>query len=93
MLTNNPDKVEALEKEGLKVVERVPMVPKSWAVHQQQHDSVTIVQPAAGGDIVPSLTTMYRSSSHVVHGPDLDKYLRTKVLRMGHMLPLPGHEA
>jgi GTP cyclohydrolase II len=23
-----------------------------------------------------------------VHGEDLDKYLRTKVLRMGHMLPL-----
>ena len=23
-----------------------------------------------------------------VYGEDLDKYLRTKVLRMGHMLPL-----
>ena len=42
LLTNNPDKVEALEKEGLKVVERVQMVPKSLVAHQQQpHDLVT----------------------------------------------------
>ena len=91
LLTNNPDKVEALEKEGLEVVERVPMVPKSWAVHQQ-HDSVTIAQPAIDGGIVPSLAATH-GSSRVVHGPDLDKYLRTKVLRMGHMLPLLDHEA
>jgi len=93
LLTNNPDKVEALEKEGLKVVERVSMVPKSWAAHQQQCDSVTIVQPVTKGGIVPGLATTHGSSSRVVHGPDLDKYLRTKVLRMGHMLPLPDHEA
>jgi GTP cyclohydrolase II len=93
LLTNNPDKVEALEREGLRVVERVPMVPKSWAVHQHQHDSVTIVQPGTEGGIVSGLTATHESSSHIVHGPDLDKYLRTKVLRMGHMLPLLGHGA
>lgn len=90
LLTNNPDKVEALEKEGLKVAERVPMVPKSWTVHQHQHDSVTIVQPGTEDTILPGLPAA-RESSHIVHGPDLDKYLRTKVLRMGHMLPLLGH--
>jgi len=74
------------------VVERVPMVPKSWAAHQQQRGSVAIVQPAAEGGTIPSLETTHGSSSHVVHGPDLDKYLRTKVLRMGHMLPIPAHE-
>jgi GTP cyclohydrolase II len=89
LLTNNPDKVEALEKEGLKVVERVPMVPKSWTVHQQQHDSVTIIQPGTEDGIVPGLSV--QESSRTVRGPDLDKYLRTKVLRMGHMLPLLGH--
>ena len=93
LLTNNPDKVEALEKEGLKVVERVPMVPKSWALHQHQHDSVTIVQPGTEGGIVSGLTATHEPSPHIVHGPDLDKYLRTKVLRMGHMLPLLGHGA
>ncbi|KAF9649668.1 hypothetical protein BDM02DRAFT_3113528 [Thelephora ganbajun] len=92
LLTNNPDKVEALEKEGLKVVERVPMVPKSWTVHQQ-HDSVVIVQPGMEDGIAPGLVATHESASRVVHGPDLDKYLRTKVLRMGHMLPLLGQGA
>jgi GTP cyclohydrolase II len=92
LLTNNPDKVEALEKEGMRVVERVPMVPKSWAAHQRQRDSVTIVQPRKEDGVVSGLTTTHESS-HIVHGPDLDKYLRTKVLRMGHMLPLLGHGA
>ena len=60
ILTNNPDKVDALEREGVRVAERVPMVPKSW---KKEPDAV-------------------------VHGEDLDNYLRTKVLRMGHVLPL-----
>ena len=92
LLTNNPDKVEALEKEGLKVVERVPMVPKSWVAHEQQRDSLTSVQPGTEGGIASGLSATYESS-RTVHGPDLDKYLRTKVLRMGHMLPLLGHGA
>jgi GTP cyclohydrolase II len=92
LLTNNPDKVEAPEKEGLRVVERVPMVPKSWAAQQRQRDSVTIVQPGKKSGIVSGLMTTHESS-HIVHGPDLDKYLRTKVLKMGHMLPLLGHGA
>jgi GTP cyclohydrolase II len=64
VLTNNPDKVRALEREGVKVVERVGMVPQSWKRHG-----------------VPS-------SGKTVYGEDLDKYLRTKVLRMGHLLSL-----
>lgn len=31
LLTNNPDKVESVEKEGLRVVQRVGMVPRQWA--------------------------------------------------------------
>jgi GTP cyclohydrolase II len=81
LLTNNPDKVEVLEKEGLRVLERVP--------NQQQHDSVTIIQPRTEGGIVPGLSV--QEASRTVRGPNLDKYLRTKVLRMGHMLPLLGH--
>ena len=30
LLTNNPDKIEQIEKEGVRVVERVAMVPRSW---------------------------------------------------------------
>ncbi|KAF7332150.1 Gtp cyclohydrolase-2 [Mycena kentingensis (nom. inval.)] len=76
LLTNNPDKVESLQSEGVRVVERVPMVPRSWRLHDIS------AFPAPGATLIGGLA---------VHGPDLDKYLRTKVLKMGHMLPLLGH--
>ncbi|KAI0638373.1 GTP cyclohydrolase II-domain-containing protein [Trametes polyzona] len=43
LLTNNPDKMKALEAEGIRIVERVPMVPRSW--QRQQHAKL-------GGDMV-----------------------------------------
>lgn len=93
LLTNNPDKVDAIEKEGLRVVERVPMVPKSWVVHQSQPNLLTIAQPGTESSSNTPDLSENRESSRTVRGPDLDKYLRTKVLRMGHMLPLLGHGA
>ncbi|KAJ7241924.1 GTP cyclohydrolase II-domain-containing protein [Mycena haematopus] len=88
LLTNNPDKVEAMQKEGLKVVERVPMVPRSWKSRNpnlQLAGGVEVRQDGTGVEKVAGATLIGGNS---VHGPDLDKYLRTKVLRMGHMLPL-----
>ncbi|KAJ7498640.1 GTP cyclohydrolase II-domain-containing protein [Mycena latifolia] len=88
LLTNNPDKVEALQKEGLTVVERVPMVPRSW---QSRNPNLLLPNGAEawqdkdGVDRIAGATLIGGNS---VHGADLDKYLRTKVLRMGHMLPL-----
>ncbi|OCH94333.1 hypothetical protein OBBRIDRAFT_165827 [Obba rivulosa] len=90
LLTNNPDKVQALEKEGIRIVERVPMVPRSWQHKQHQHDlhqdapkyEVAIAQDE---EKLPGATMI---GGGAVYGEDLDKYLRTKVLRMGHMLPL-----
>lgn len=60
LLTNNPDKIVAVEgKEGLvKVTARVPMIPLSWQKR--------------GG---------FRSD-------EVEKYLSTKVQRMGHLLDL-----
>lgn len=91
VLTNNPDKMLALKEEGIHVVERVPMVPRSWtcrqpdAVHGHAHAA-----PSSKADDVwagkSAGATMIGGGA--VYGSDLDKYLRTKVLRMGHMLPL-----
>lgn len=75
LLTNNPDKVIALENEGLRVVERVPMVPRSWKCQSEL--------PSESRS--PGATMI---SGEMAWGVDLNKYLRTKVLRMGHMLPL-----
>jgi len=85
LLTNNPDKMQALQKEGIRVVERVEMVPRSWRNRQQ--DKVGVVLPGEEDDGMSTLgATMIGGKA--VYGEDLDKYLRTKVLRMGHMLPL-----
>ncbi|KAF5387672.1 hypothetical protein D9615_000608 [Tricholomella constricta] len=92
VLTNNPDKVEALQKEGLWIVERVPMIPRSW---QKRHPSLmmknSVVEPNpyimqhSEDERVAGATLI---GGNAVYGDDLDKYLRTKVVRMGHILPL-----
>jgi GTP cyclohydrolase II len=81
LLTNNPDKVQALEKEGLRVAERVPMVPRSW--RNRSHSQVD-----AGEGELGKTAGVTMIGGEAVRGEDLDKYLRTKILRMGHMLPL-----
>ncbi|BGP21285.1 GTP cyclohydrolase II [Rhodotorula toruloides] len=36
LLTNNPDKIKQIEGEGVKVVERVAMVPRSWVLAEEE---------------------------------------------------------
>jgi len=81
VLTNNPDKMEALAKEGIRVVERVPMVPRSWQLRKagETGDQLHVKTRIAGATLI---------GGGAVYGEDLDKYLVTKVQRMGHMLPL-----
>ena len=60
LLTNNPDKVRAVEGPGkeVRVRERVPMIPIAWR---------------SGG-------------IKGVRGAEIEKYLETKIGRMGHMI-------
>jgi GTP cyclohydrolase II len=60
LLTNNPDKVRAVEGPGkeVRVKERVPMIPIAWRT---------------GG-------------IKGVRGAEIEKYLETKIGRMGHMI-------
>lgn len=62
LLTNNPDKIAAVEGPGqeIKVVSRVGMIPKMW-------------RGVKGG----------------VEGKEVSEYLRTKIVKMGHMLDGP----
>jgi GTP cyclohydrolase II len=83
VLTNNPDKVEALAKEGIRVVERVAMIPLSWQHRKTEADRKQLVP-----NVLVHQGSGATLGAHAVYGDDLDKYLRTKVLRMGHMLPL-----
>jgi GTP cyclohydrolase II len=88
LLTNNPDKVRALEQEGVRITERVPMVPRSWQARLHP-DPLQVAELRAEEEEAPAkIAGATLVGGNAVHGQDLDKYMRTKVLRMGHMLPL-----
>jgi GTP cyclohydrolase II len=80
-----------LEKEGIRVVERVPMVPRSWQLRkagetkQSSDDHIHVKKFDAKESRIAGATLI---GGGAVYGEDLDKYLVTKVQKMGHMLPL-----
>lgn len=90
LLTNNPDKVHALQQEGVRIVDRVEMVPRSWQCHQYNHQHVEGGVHAASEVFAAGVTLI---GAGPAHGEELDRYLRTKVERMGHMLTLPPSSA
>ena len=167
LLTNNPEKMEALEAEGVRVAERVAMVPRVWRNSTRKMKKLQAANSSSGSRRKKAAAaaksvagrTRTRESSHLQHsiisqfdahgaddddggsaphspkvdsgegddadsdadesdssvdsyvehalrrsgatmlggsitrGPELEKYLRTKVERMGHMLVLPPEEA
>jgi len=79
LLTNNPDKIEQVERNSqIHVVERVPMMPKSWEAINQGIDTSEF--EAKEGSV----------ENKIVKGKELDRYLKVKVERMRHMIPIPG---
>ncbi|KAF9427199.1 GTP cyclohydrolase II [Entomortierella beljakovae] len=79
LLTNNPDKMEKIERgenSNIKVVDRVPMMPKSWEAIQQGTESEFVVKEGA-------------VENKIVKGKELDRYLKVKVERMRHLINIP----
>ncbi|QRV87916.1 GTP cyclohydrolase II [Ceratobasidium sp. AG-Ba] len=106
LLTNNPEKMEALEREKIRIEQRVGMVPRSWKTHSHPHPkrgrgrAKTITkQDRDGEDSDDSYDEhlLRRGGATLIgggaaHGVELERYLATKVQRMGHMLDLPSHD-
>ncbi|KAF9111563.1 GTP cyclohydrolase II [Mortierella sp. AM989] len=77
LLTNNPDKIEQIEKDSqIKVIKRVPMMPKSWEAIVQGTEMEFEVKEGA-------------VENKIVRGKELDKYLKVKVERMRHLITIP----
>lgn len=76
LLTNNPQKVSALTDAGI-MVERVPMMPRSWRERLASHHNGSPPDPEHPD---------HKVSTHL---NELDMYLVSKIKRMGHTLDIP----
>ncbi len=91
LLTNNPEKVEGLAAEGIQVSERVGMVPRDWKCNRTSPRSGVKELDLVGDDHDMEYEEWRTRRAGVgligagkARGPELEKYLRTKVERMGH---------
>lgn len=69
LLTNNPDKIRGLERDGdVEIVERLSMIPRHWQAIIQQHrsrgDGVDQVQEEDGGEEVLLLDQQQQHQHH-----------------------------
>ncbi|WWD16637.1 GTP cyclohydrolase II [Kwoniella shandongensis] len=105
LLTNNPEKVEGLGREGVKISERVGMVPRDWTIGHGHGHGLGLghsqgILHGAGAATMGEEEKEYEDwrlrragvgliGAGKASGPELEKYLRTKVERMGHMIDIP----
>ncbi|KAI9101183.1 GTP cyclohydrolase II-domain-containing protein [Phlyctochytrium arcticum] len=97
LLTNNPEKLNHLNGDGVEVVERVPMIPVTWRRFGADIGVAVEKLPLPSGEAAHGAGSESRSSREVnsldtrpVHIEDRDEYLVTKVQRMGHILDIPS---
>ena len=79
LMTNNPDKVQQLEKNGVDVIETIGMVPHSWTLLS-----------SASGDCLHHHGNGSSVDESVDVLQDRDGYLVTKIKKMGHNISIPG---
>ena len=100
LLTNNPDKIEQLKSLGIKIVERIPMIPSIFeninkhknCNHHTQYlysDSTS----NCSNDIEDDINTIIEPEIVQEQGKltELEKYIQTKVESMNHDIPLPEY--
>ncbi|ORY08008.1 hypothetical protein K493DRAFT_310020 [Basidiobolus meristosporus CBS 931.73] len=71
LLTNNPDKIEQLEKGGLKVTERVPMIPKEWTVEHEVQTTHKRKSEESYTEVDSYLKTKVERMRHLIDIPTL----------------------
>ncbi|ORY29497.1 GTP cyclohydrolase II-domain-containing protein [Naematelia encephala] len=95
LLTNNPEKVEGLAGEGIQISERVGMVPRDWKCsHSSPRRVAKDLQGVEAEEVEYEDWRTRRAGVGLIgagaaRGPELEKYLRTKVERMGHLIDIP----
>jgi len=62
LLTNNPDKIEQVENAGVKVIERIPMIPIAW---QKSYDPNRI-----GNEMDQYLKVKVEQMRHILNLPE-----------------------
>lgn len=86
LLTNNPEKVVGLSGEGIRISDRVGMVPRDW---QCRHDCPSAAEEKEYDEWRARRAGVGLLGATTTRAPELDKYLRTKIERMGHMIDIP----
>nr|XP_019012154.1 GTP cyclohydrolase II [Kwoniella pini CBS 10737]OCF50935.1 GTP cyclohydrolase II [Kwoniella pini CBS 10737] len=93
LLTNNPEKVIGLQNEGIKIIERVGMTPRDWQCFTQNennnnnnnnNEEEEQKKEKEFNDWRERRAGVGLIGAGSAKGIELEKYLRTKVERMGH---------